>query len=312
MRGGERVMGVHKEKTFRVQYPYAQAVDIARAALMGIGAAIQQIDPSSGSIRAMTGTTLQSYAEIIGVQVRAAGTNQSDIHIESASSVPTTMFDWGKNQENINAVETMFAQIAAQMQAAGSSAIVSSSDDDNLFADLYEAEEPTSPMYGLGEVTPPVRPAGAQIHKVFVSYRRSDSIDICGRIYDRLVRDFGEKNVFKDVDNIPFGVDFVDYLDNQVKECTVLLAVIGPKWVDATDDKQRRRLDDPNDFVRIEIESALKRNILVVPVLVGSAGMPYSDDLPESLRPLTRRNGIEVRPDPDFHNDMTRLIKRLG
>lgn len=307
-------MGVQKEKSFRVQYPYTQVFDIARAALMGMGTAIQQADPHNGTLIAQTGTTVQSFGEIISVQMRPAGTNQTDIHIQSASAVPTTMFDWGKNQQNLNAFEMMFAQIAAQLQATNTAPMVSSSSDDDLFADLYDdsEEEPTSPMYGFGEVMPPARPAGAQSHKVFISYRRADSIDICGRIYDRLVRDFGEKNVFKDVDNIPFGVDFVDYLDNQVKECTVLLAVIGPKWVDVEDDKGRRRIDDPNDFVRIEIESALKRNILVVPVLVGSAGMPYTEDLPESLRPLTRRNGIEVRPDPDFHNDMTRLIKRLG
>jgi hypothetical protein len=209
----------------------------------------------------------------------------------------------------------MFAQVAGQAQAGATSPTFAPSSDDDLFADLYYEdveEEPTSPMFGLGEATPRVRPVGAQTHKVFISYRRSDSIDICGRIYDRLVRDFGERNVFKDVDNIPFGVDFVEYLDDQVKECTVLLAVIGPKWVDVEDDKGRRRIADPNDFVRIEIESALKRNILVVPLLVGGAGMPSVEDLPESLQPLTRRNGIEIRPDPDFHNDMTRLIKRLG
>jgi hypothetical protein len=167
-------------------------------------------------------------------------------------------------------------------------------------------------MFGIAEAKPRERPAGVQNHRVFISYRRADSIDICGRIYDRLVRDFGERNVFKDVDNIPFGVDFVEYLDNQVKECTVLLGVIGPKWMDVTDDGGRRRIDDPNDFVRIEIESALKRNILVVPLLVGGAVMPYAGDLPESLQPLTRRNGFQIRPDPDFHSDMTRLIKRLG
>ena len=306
-------MGVQKEKSFRVQYPYAQAFDIARAALMGIGAAVQRYDASSGGIVATTGTSLQSYGEIIGVQVRPAGTDHCDIRVTSTSAVPTTMVDWGKNQQNLDTFEMMFAQVAAQVQ--GAAPMLSSESDDDLFSDLYYddvEEEPTSPMFGIAEVKPRERPAGAQSHKVFISYRRSDSIDICGRIYDRLVRDFGEQNIFKDVDNIPFGVDFVEYLDNQVKECTVLLAVIGPKWVEVEDDKGRRRIDDPNDFVRIEIESALKRNILVVPLLVSGAGMPYTEDLPESLQPLTRRNGIQVRPDPDFHNDMTRLIKRLG
>ena len=307
-------MGVQKEKSFRVPYPYAQAFDIARAALMNM-AAVQHANPASGSIIAQTVATFQSLSEIIRIQMRSAGENQTDIHIQSASAVPTTMVDWGKNQQNIDGFEMLFAQIAAQAPGAAASPMLSSSsDDDDLFSDLYyddAEEEPTSPMFGIAEAKPRERPAHVQSHKVFISYRRSDSIDICGRIYDRLVRDFGEENVFKDVDNIPFGVDFVEYLDNQVKECTVLLAVVGPKWVDVEDDKGRR-IDDPNDFVRIEIESALKRNILVVPLLVGGAGMPHMGDLPETLQPLTRRNGIQIRPDPDFHNDMTRLIKRLG
>lgn len=308
-------MGVQKEKSFRVQYPYAQAFDIARAALMGIGAAVQQYDASSGGIVATTGTSMQSYGEIIGVQIRPNGSDQCDIRVTSTSAVPTTMFDWGKNQQNLNAFEAMFAQVAMQSQGGTALPTVASDNDDDLFSDLYYddvEEEPTSPMFGIAEAIPRSRPTDAQTHKVFISYRRSDSIDICGRIYDRLVRDFGEQNVFKDVDNIPFGVDFVEYLDSQVKECTVLFAVIGPKWTNAQDDKGRQRLADPNDFVRIEIESALRRNILVVPLLVGGAAMPHVEDLPESLQPLTRRNGIEVRPDPDFHNDMTRLIKRLG
>lgn len=295
-------MGVQKDKSFRAQYPYAQAFDIARAALMGMGVVIQQADSANGEIVARTGASLQSFGEIISVQLRSAGTDQTDVYIRSASAVQTTLVDWGKNQQNLDTFEAMFVQIAA-----------ASSNDDELFSDLYYddvEEEPTTPMYGIAEAKPRERPAG--VHKVFISYRRADSNDICGRIYDRLVRDFGERNIFKDVDNIPFGVDFVDYLDNQIKECTVLLVVIGPKWIDAVDERGRRRLDDPNDFVRIEIEAALRRNILVVPLLVSGAVMPYAEDLPESLQPLTRRNGIEIRPDPDFHYDMTRLIKRLG
>ena len=317
-------MAVRKEKTFRVQHPFAQTFEIAHAALVSMGAVIQQIYPAQGMLVAMTGTSLQSFGEIISVQVMATAQNESDVHVESASAVATTMFDWGKNQQNLNAFEMMVAQFAAQLPAMPHQTPVGypvDSDYDPL-QDLEDVpdEESTAEMRAQGSAPVPApvaeqkpeQQAQSNAHKVFVSYRRSDSIDICGRIYDRLVRDFGEPNVFKDVDNIPFGVDFVEYLDNKVKECTVLLAVIGPTWVTVTDEKGRSRLNDPNDFVRIEIEAALKRNILVVPVLVAGAEMPYFDDLPESLRPLTRRNGISIRPDPDFHTDMTRLIKRLG
>lgn len=312
-------MGVRKEKAFRVPYAYPQAFDIACASLVNIGAVVQQVNPMVGQIIATMGASLQSFGEVIGVQLRGVDPWQTDIHVESTSAVPTTVFDWGKNQENLNAFEVMFAQVAAQLPSAVAPPVQPANPpaapDYDPFADefrnaaLSAPQEPSPQSAAPTATTPQSESTG---HRVFISYRRSDSIDICGRMYDRLVRDFGDDNVFKDVDNIPFGVDFVDYLDNQVKKCTVLLAVIGQQWVSASDDKGRRRLDDPNDFVRIEIESALKRNILVVPVLVGGAEMPYAEDLPETLRPLTRRNGISIRPDPDFHNDMSRLVKRLG
>ena len=115
-----------------------------------------------------------------------------------------------------------------------------------------------------------------------------------------------------DVDNIPLGVDFVDYLDEQIKHSTGLLAIIGPTWLTVTDDQKRRRIDDPNDFVRIEVASALRQGIPVVPVLVRGAAMPSALDLPDDLQKLARRNGISVRADPDFHNDMTALIRKLA
>lgn len=150
----------------------------------------------------------------------------------------------------------------------------------------------------------------AQGHRVFVSYRRDDSATIVGRICDRLASELGPGHVFKDVDSIPFGVDFMEYLDHEVEQCTVLFAVIGPQWL-ATGPGGDRRLDDPQDFVRIEIASALRRAIPVVPLLVDGARLPQTQELPEDLQPLARRNGIAIRHDPDFHNDMTRLLSRL-
>jgi hypothetical protein len=146
---------------------------------------------------------------------------------------------------------------------------------------------------------------------IFISYRRSDSADITGRIYDSLVDEFGRAPIFKDVDSIPLGVDFKQYLDQKVSECRVLLAIIGDEWAEARDTSGNRRLDDPDDFVRIEIESALEREILVIPLLVRGARMPTEDQLPPSLQKLVYKNGMPVRPDPDFHNDMDRLISAI-
>ena len=146
---------------------------------------------------------------------------------------------------------------------------------------------------------------------IFISYRRSDSADIAGRIYDRLIGKFGRNPVFKDVDSIPLGLDFKDYLGKQVGECNVLLAIIGDRWLDTRDSSGDRRLDDPSDFVRIEIESALERGIPVIPLLVREAKMPREESLPPSLRRLVYRNGTPIRSDPDFHRDMDRLIKAL-
>ena len=146
--------------------------------------------------------------------------------------------------------------------------------------------------------------------KILISYRREDSADVTGRIYDRLIQVFPQ-SVFRDVDSIPLGVDFRTYLDAQVAKCDVFLAVIGRDWMKAKGRKGKSRLDDPGDFVRIEIESALKRQIPVIPVLVASAKIPEAQRLPASIQDVSYRNGIVVRADPDFHKDMDRLIAHL-
>jgi len=146
---------------------------------------------------------------------------------------------------------------------------------------------------------------------IFISYRRSDNPDAVGRIYDRLVSEFGKARVFKDVDSIPLGQDFRGHLNDVVGACSAVLAVIGPRWTDARNAAGQRRLDDIDDFVRIELEAALARNVPVVPVLVGHATMPGTADLPVSLASMVYRQAIEVRPDPDFHHDSTRLVAAL-
>jgi WD40 repeat protein len=148
--------------------------------------------------------------------------------------------------------------------------------------------------------------------KIFISYRRADSRKDAARIYDRLVEAFGKENIFKDVDNIPIGSDFRGVLREAVAACDVQLVVIGRQWLDITDENGKRRLDNPIDFVRIEVESALQRDrCLVVPVLVDHATMPAADRLPLDLRELAFKNATVVRDDPDFHHDVTRIIDAL-
>lgn len=146
--------------------------------------------------------------------------------------------------------------------------------------------------------------------KIFISYRRDDTQHSTGRLYERLVRVFGRNNVFKDVDSIPPGADFRDLLVQRVSDASVMLAVIGANW-QSKDDQNRSRLENSGDFVRIELEDAMQRNIPVIPVLVDGAKLPVADLLPESLRALTFRQAVVLRPDPDFSSDADRIIRHL-
>ena len=145
---------------------------------------------------------------------------------------------------------------------------------------------------------------------IFVSYRREDSIAYAGRVYDHLANHFGKPHVFMDVDNIEPGLDFVEVLDHTVSSCDAVVVVIGKNWLTATDERGRRRLDDPEDLVRVEIAAALERKVRVIPVLVGGARMPTSQELPGPLALLSRRNALEIS-DLAFHQNLSRLIDVL-
>ncbi len=129
---------------------------------------------------------------------------------------------------------------------------------------------------------------------IFISYRRSDSAGESGRLSDDLVARFGERRVFMDVDAIQPGRDFRKAIRENVGGCTVLLAMIGPDWLETRSASGGRRLDSENDYVRLEIATALKRDIAVVPVLIRGARMPKAEHLPEELRELAYRNSVEL------------------
>jgi hypothetical protein len=146
---------------------------------------------------------------------------------------------------------------------------------------------------------------------VFISYRRADSASISGRIYDRLVAKFGRTNVFKDVDDVPPGVNFGAYIHDSLQQCAVALVIIGPRWLDAQTADGGRRLDDSADWVRIEVETALTLGLTVLPLLVEGARVPKAAELPDSLRELAQINSVNVRNDPDFARDMDRVFAAL-
>ena len=146
---------------------------------------------------------------------------------------------------------------------------------------------------------------------IFISYRRDDSEGEAGRLFDDLVRTFGDDSVFMDVAGINPGIDFRKAIDDNVATCGVLLAMIGPNWATITNSAGERRLDDANDFVRLEIASALARNIAVIPVLVHDAKMPRPDDLPDNLKDLAYRNSVEITH-ARWNSDVQLLTKALG
>jgi len=147
--------------------------------------------------------------------------------------------------------------------------------------------------------------------KIFICYRRWDTSDATTHIHACLEQQFGGDDVFMDVDIVPPGVDFRQCLHDAVTTCDVVLVVIGRDWLDCRDKDGNRRLDNPADFVRIELESALQRGIPVIPVLVRDASMPPEADLPESLRELVFRQAVEVHAAPYFRTDIDRLIRAL-
>lgn len=147
---------------------------------------------------------------------------------------------------------------------------------------------------------------------LFISYRREDSREITGRICDRLNAEFGRETVFRDIDSIPAGVDFREHIKTTIGGCQVLIAIIGDRWLTAVNAKGEQRLEQTDDPLRLEIETALKAQIPVIPVLVKNASMPTGEQLPHSLQDLAYRNAIIIPSEPYFHYGVDRLIEELG
>jgi hypothetical protein len=143
-----------------------------------------------------------------------------------------------------------------------------------------------------------------------LSYRRDDSKWIAGRIFDRLEGHYGKDNVFMDIDAIPLGLDFREHLQQSLQRCDILLAIVGPRWLGA-DEHGHRAIADETDWVRIEIETALSKQIPVIPILIDRIRMPKATELPESLRNFAFRQAAEVDSGVDFRSHMDRLIRSM-
>jgi hypothetical protein len=145
--------------------------------------------------------------------------------------------------------------------------------------------------------------APATSGRIFISYRRGDSAYMAAQLFDQLTDRFGKVQIFKDVESIQLGDDFVEVIAAAVGSCDVLLALIGDRWLTITDKEGRRRLDNPEDMVRLEIDVALRGNVRVIPILVDEAQLPQDSELPESLAMLIRRHALKLRSssfDSDF------------
>lgn len=146
---------------------------------------------------------------------------------------------------------------------------------------------------------------------VFLSYRRSDSADFSALLYDRLSRVYGRKNLFKDLDSIPGGRDFRAAIEVSVLQSDVMLVIIGPTWLNATN-AQGRRIDQPDDAVRGEIEMAMRHNKRIVPVLIDDTPMPSESDLPPRIQNLSYLQAQRVRTDNRFESDTRNLLRQIG
>jgi hypothetical protein len=146
--------------------------------------------------------------------------------------------------------------------------------------------------------------------RIFLSYRRDDTSGHAGRLYDALSDRLGRGNVFQDVAAIDPGADFGDAIVRALQDCDAVLAVIGPAWIDASTPAGERRLDQPDDYVRLELSTALAADARVIPVLVAGANVPASADLPDELQGLAGRQAV-VLHDQTWQHDVDGLVSRL-
>ena len=149
-----------------------------------------------------------------------------------------------------------------------------------------------------------------RLGRLFISYRREDTADAAGRLCDRLTDVFGTTGVFMDIDSVPLGIDFIEHVTDEISKCRAVIVMIGRHWLTVEDKRGRRRLELESDLVRAEVAAALQQKVPVIPVLVQDAEMPSAEELPENIRTLARRNGIDLSG-AAWRAGVERLIKEL-
>src|SRR3954451_21854401 len=157
-------------------------------------------------------------------------------------------------------------------------------------------------VVNAGDVVTELTGVGTPTSELFVAYRRADAPGHAGRIGERLIAYFGRGQVFKDVESLPLGVDFLDFIREKLQRAFVMVVIIGPQWAN------NPRLHDPEDLHREKIRTALERRVHVVPALVHGALMPRQEDLPEDIRALVRRQAVEIT-DTRWDYDVGRLVE---
>lgn len=147
---------------------------------------------------------------------------------------------------------------------------------------------------------------------IFISYRRTDSNYPAVTVHDRLVSEYGKNSIFIDVDSIHPGTDFPSILQKTLSKCQIMLVLIGDRWLTATDTEGNHKLDNPSDFVRLEIETALKSNIIVIPVLLNNVSIPPKTELPKEIQDLSNKQALMLRPGSDFNTDLNKLLLSIN
>src|SRR6202035_1644128 len=147
--------------------------------------------------------------------------------------------------------------------------------------------------------------------KIAISYRRADSEAMTGRIFDRLIAHYGKEAIFRDIDDIPPGIDFRVHINQTLLKTNILLAIVGPQWLGMASDGSAARIHEEPDPVRVEVETALRRRVPLIPILIGTTKMPGSDQLPPSLKDFAFRNAVKVDTGQDFDYHMDRLIRSM-
>ena len=215
-------------------------------------------------------------------------TTYFSFQLSSASTVVCLIAYW---RETVS--RRQFAQLLARGESDQVGAGISYVGDDYL--------------EGSGELVAKRTPQNSP--RITISYRREDSGIITGRIFDRLANHYGKNAVFRDIDNIPAGVDFRERIDETLDQSDVVLAIVGPRWIGSH--SGHHRLSEPSDPVRVEVEAALQKRKPLVPVLVLNAHMPTVEQLPSSLHDFAYRNAVTIDAEQDFDVHMSRLIRSI-